>query len=133
MRTDISKARLWGGRITGGIAVLFLTFDCAIKLVVIPPVTESMIHLGYPTALSRTLGVIETLCLVTYLVPRSAVFGALLMTGYLGGAVTSHLRVGDPLFTHILFPIYVAALLWGGLWLRDDRVRQLVPVRGHEV
>lgn len=129
MQRGSTKGRLWGGRIASGIAVLFLIFDCAIKLMVIPAVTEAMTQLGYPVTLARTIGVIETLCLVTYLVPRSAVFGAVLMTGYLGGAVATHVRIGSPLFSHILFPIYVAVLLWGGLWLRDEQVRQIVPVR----
>ncbi len=121
----ITTKQLWGGRIASGVAVLFLIFDCAIKLAVIPQVTQSMDHLGYPRGLERTLGVIETLCLLPYLVPRTALFGAVLMTGFLGGAVASHTRVGDPLATHILFPIYTAVLLWGGLYLRDERLRRL--------
>ncbi|NOU31392.1 MAG: DoxX family protein [Polyangiaceae bacterium] len=102
---------------------LFLLFDGSIKLLRIPPVVESFARLGYPTELAPTLGAMELVCLALYLLPRTATLGALLWTGYLGGAISTHLRVGDPLFSHTLFPLYVAALLWLGLYLRDDRAR----------
>ena len=95
----------------------------------IPPVVDSFNQLGYPVGLSRAIGIIELICLVVYLVPRSAVLGAILLTGYLGGAVATHVRVESPLLTHVLFPIYVAVLLWGGVCLRDDRVRALTAPR----
>jgi hypothetical protein len=119
-----SMARRWTGRVLSGLAVLFLTFDGVIKLVPVPEAVQSMTELGYP------LGVLELLCLALYLVPRTALVGAVLWTGYLGGAITTHLRVESPLFTHTLFPIYVALLLWGGLWLRDSRVSALLAPVG---
>ena len=117
------------GLAVAALPVLFLTFDVVIKLVKIQPVTESMTRLGYPDHLSRVIGVIELVLLVLYLVPRTAVLGALLWVGFLGGAVATHLRVGDPLLTHTLFPIYVGILLWLGLGLRRPSVAALVLAR----
>jgi len=111
------------------IAVLFLLFDSVIKLVVIAPVVESFAQLGYPVSLARGIGLLELLCIIVYVIPRTSVLGAILLTGYLGGAVATHVRVGSPLFTHILFPTYVGALIWGGLLLREDRLRALIPLR----
>ena len=127
-----SPAKLWTARILTGIAVLFLTFDTVIKLIVIQPVTDSMTDLGYPVTLARTIGIIELACLIIYLVPRTSVLGAVLWTGYLGGAIATHLRLGNPLPTHTLFPIYIALMLWGGLYLRDERLRALLPFRTQE-
>ena len=106
--------------------VLFLLMDSAIKLVHIAAVTEASARLGLPDQLSRPLGVILLACTVLYLAPRTAVLGAVLLTGYLGGAVAIHARIGDPLFTHILFPVYIGVMLWGSLFLRDSRVRAAV-------
>jgi hypothetical protein len=125
----VSRKQLWTGRILAGLAVLFLIFDGVIKLAVIPPVVESMHRLGYPLGLARWLGVLELACLAAYLIPQTSVLGAVLLTGFLGGAVATHVRVVDPLLSHVLFPTYVAALLWAGLYLRDPRVRDLVPFR----
>ncbi len=93
------------------------------------PVVESFRQLGYPTSLGLAIGLLELTCLVLYVVPRTSVLGAVLLTGYLGGAVATHVRVGSPLFTHILFPIYVAGLIWGGLFLRERRLLTLIPLR----
>jgi hypothetical protein len=102
------------------IPVAFLVFDSVIKLVKIDAVTESMAELGWPDRLARPLGLLELLCLVAYLVPRTRRLGALALTGFLGGAVATHARLGDPLLTHTLFPIWgVAIFLWAGLALRD--------------
>jgi hypothetical protein len=117
-----------GGWISA-VPVLFLTFDTVIKFTDIAPVTESMTQLGWPLSMTVTIAVIELVCLVLYLVPRTSVLGAILLTGFLGGAIATHVRVGNPLFSHVLFPIYVAALLWGGLYLREGRLRGLVPLR----
>lgn len=125
----ISKRRLRAGEIVSGIAVLFLLFDSIIKVMVIAPVVESFSQLGYSVSLSRGIGLLELVCLAVYVIPRTSIIGAILLTGYLGGAVATHVRVGSPLFTHVLFPIYVAGLLWGGLFLRDDRVRALIAPR----
>jgi DoxX-like protein len=125
----ISKGGLWTGRILSGLAVLFLLFDSVIKLMVIPAVAESFTRLGYPVSVSRGIATLQLACLLIYVIPRTSVLGAILLTGYLGGAVATHVRVGDPLFSHVLFPVYVAALLWGGLYLRDPRVRVLINPR----
>jgi DoxX-like family len=122
----LSKAAERTGYMLSGVAVLFLIFDTAIKLAGMQQVADAMVQLGYPVAVGTTIGLIELVCLVAYLVPRTSVWGVILITGYLGGAIATHLRVGSPLATHVLFPIYVALLLWGGLYLRDARVRTLV-------
>lgn len=121
--------RRWPGRVLSGIPAAFLAFDAAIKLASPAFVTEASIKAGVPPELSVGLGVLLAACLALYLIPRTAPLGAVLLTGYLGGAVFTHLRIGDPLISHTLFPIYVGALLWAGLSLRDDRVRRLVAAR----
>ncbi len=121
--------QLWTGRILTALPVLFLLFDGAIKLARPAPVLETFARLGLPTGLAITLGVLELACVVLYLIPRTAVLGAVLLTGFLGGAVSTHLRIGDPLFSHILFPIYVGLLVWAGLFFRETRLRALIPLR----
>jgi DoxX-like family len=108
---------------------LFLLFDASMKVLKLPAAVEGTTQLGYPESVIVPLGVLQLLCLALYLFPRTSVLGAILWTGYLGGAIATHVRLQNPLFTHVLFPIYVAVLLWGGLWLRDDRLRSLVPLR----
>jgi hypothetical protein len=108
---------------------LFLLFDAVIKLIKIPPVVEGFAKLGYPPNLPVPIGILLLVCVVIYMIPQTSVLGAIFLTGYLGGAVATHVRVGDPLFSHVLFPTYVAALIWGGLYLREDRLRALVPLR----
>jgi hypothetical protein len=121
--------QLWTGRILSAVAVLFLLFDITLHLLRPPFVIEGTKKIGYPVNTIFMLGIIELVCLILYLIPRTAVLGAILWTGYLGGAVATHVRLSDPLFSQILFPIYVALLLWGGLWLRDQRLRALIPIR----
>jgi len=128
-----STKRRWAGRTMTALPVLFLLFDSVIKLIRIDPVAQSFTQLGYPVHLAVAIGVIELVCLAAYVVPRSSVLGAILLTGYLGGAVATHVRVGSPLWSHVLFPIYVAALLWGGLYLLEGRLRALVPLRTHSL
>ena len=125
IRDSSARAR-WAGRILSGIAVLFLLFDLGIKLSGAKAAVEGTVQLGWQPHHLPILGAIQLVCLIVYLVPRTAPLGAVLWTGYLGGAIATHLRLDNPLFTHILFPIYVAALLWGGLYLRDARVRALL-------
>jgi len=121
-----TNAQVWTGRVLSGIAVLFLTMDAAMKVMQIPAAVKGTAELGYPAGVLLPLGIIQLVCLALYLVPRTRVLGAILWTGYLGGAVATHVRVGNPLFSHILFPVYVAALLWGGLYLRDARLRAIL-------
>ena len=125
------KARV--GLVISALPVLFLTFDGAMKLLKIAPVAESFARLGYPSELAHGIGLLELACLVAYVVPRTAPFGALLLTGFLGGAISCHVRVGDPLFSHVLFPAYVAVLLWSGLFLREPRLSALLPLRSNPV
>ena len=121
--------RLWAGRIMSALAVLFLTFDVVIHIMKPAPVIKGFTDLGWSPSLAIPLGIIELVCLVLYLIPRTSVLGAILLTGYLGGAVATNLRVGAPLFSNTLFPIYVAVFLWGGLYLRDNALRAVFPVR----
>jgi hypothetical protein len=121
-----SKARLWTGRVLTTLAILFLTFDVGIKLVAAKPAVDGTVALGYPAHLVTTIGWIGAVCLILYVIPRTAPLGALLWTGYLGGAVASNLRLELPLLSHTLFPIYVATIIWGGLYLRDARVRAVL-------
>jgi len=118
------------GRVCSGLPVLFLVFDTMLKVLRLGPAIEGTAALGYPESSVQLIGLVELVCLVLYVVPRTSVLGALLLTGYLGGAIASHVRIGSPLLTHVLFPVYVALLLWGGLYLREKRLQALVPLRG---
>ncbi len=121
----------WAGYVISGVVILFLIFDGVIKLVPIAPVTESLLQLGYPATVSftRGLGVLVLACTALYAIPQTAILGAILLTAVMGGAITSHLRLGDPLFTHTLFGVYLGLLIWGGLWLRDSRLRAVIPLQ----
>ena len=127
----VSKPALWLGRVLSGLVIFFMLFDGAIKLVPWPVVTETMDRIGYGSSesLARALGVITVACTVLYAVPPTSILGAILLTGYLGGAMTSHVRIGSPLFSHTLFGFYLGLMVWGGLWLRDRRLRTWIPLR----
>jgi hypothetical protein len=124
----MSRKQIWTGRTLSSVAVAFLLWDSTIKLLLLTPVVESLERLGFPAGVARPLGAIELTCVLLAVMPRTAVLGALLLTGFLGGAVAAHTRMGDPLGTHVLFPVYVALLVWGGLLLREPRLRPLVGV-----
>ena len=126
---SVSKARIWAGRSLSGLAVLFLTLDGVIKFAKPVPVVEAFAKLGWPIGLAETIGSILLVCVVLYAIPRTAILGAVLLTGYLGGAVATHLRVGDPVFSHVLFPTYMGAVIWIGLYLRDSRLRGFIGSR----
>ncbi len=128
-RARASKKSLWAGRILSGLVVLFLIPDGIIKFIRPAPVLQAFEHLGWSVSLANTLGILLLTCTALYVFPRTSILGAILLTGYLGGAVATHLRAGDPLFSHVLFPTYLGTLLWLGLYLRDDRLRVLVPLR----
>jgi len=125
---DLSRKAVITGRVLSGIAVLFLLFDAIGKLLRPVAVIEGTTQLGWPASVILPLGIIQAVCLILYLLPRTSFLGAILWTGYLGGAVATHVRIGNPLFSHMLFPVYIAALLWLGLWLRDRRLRTLLPI-----
>ena len=127
----VSKPALWTGRILSGLVIAFLMLDGAIKLVPWPVVTDTMDKMGYGSSetLARSLGVITIACTAMYAIPSTSILGAILLTGYLGGAMASHLRIGSPLFTHTLFGLYLGVMVWAGLWLRDRNLCTLIPFR----
>ena len=123
-----SKKMLWTGRVISALPVLFLLMDGVMKLFKPRVVVEATIQLGYPESVIVGLGIVLITCTVFYIIPTTSILGAILLTGYLGGAVATHVRVGEGLFP-VLFPVIVGVLIWGGLWLRDERLRALVPLR----
>ena len=125
-----SGGRELTGRVLSALAVVFLLFDSVIKIFTIAPVLDSFDRLGYPAGVAMGIGVLELACVVLYVIRPVAAPGAVLLTGFLGGAVASHVRVADPLFSHVLFPTYVGALLWAGLILRDERLQTLFARKG---
>ena len=124
-----SGAALWTGRILSGLVVVFLLFDGAIKVVEMDVVKQTLAELGYPTDIAFGLGVLTLAIGVLYAIPRTSVLGAILLTGLLGGAMATHLRVGSPVFSHLLFGLYIGLMAWGGLFLRDERLRAMLPLR----
>lgn len=121
----VSKKRLWAGRIISGLAVLMLLSSGVMKLMRPVAVVEEFGRLGYPDNLIIPIGILELFCAVVYLIPRSSILGAILVTGYLGGATATHVRIGDQFFMPIVFGVAI----WAGLFLRDDRLRALIPLR----
>ena len=123
--TSVGKTTVWTGRIISSFARLFLLFDCVVKVLELSPAVEATTRLGYPAEYFVGIGVLEILCLAAYAGPRTSLLGAILLTGYLGGAVASQVRASAGLFS-VLFPIMMGALIWGGLLLRDQRLRTYV-------
>ncbi|MBO9576920.1 MAG: DoxX family protein [Sphingobium sp.] len=117
------------GHVLSGLVIAFMLLDGGMKLVPLEVVLKTTAELGYPPELARGLGVVALVFTALYAFPRTAVLGAILLTAYMGGAVATHVRIGSPLFSHVLFGVYLAVLLWGGLWLRDARLRALLPLR----
>jgi hypothetical protein len=117
------------GWVISGFIIAFLLLDASMKLLAVPAVLESGQELGFPgVAMARGLGIVLLACTLLLIVPRTAVLGALLVTAYLGGAVATHVRMGNPLFTHVLFGVYMGILMWVGLYLREPRLRAVLPV-----
>lgn len=129
MTDTAPKWMKWTGIALSGLAIAFLLMDASIKLMRLPIVLETTAGLGWPVSSVLTLGVILLVATALYAIPRTALLGAVLITGYLGGAVATHLRIGSPLFSHILFGVYIGLMVWGGLYLRDARLRALFPLR----
>ena len=125
---SFSSKGLWAGRIMSGLPALFLLVDGIMKLFKPPVVVQATVELGYPESVIFGLGLTLLASTLLYLIPRTSVLGAILLTGYLGGAVATHVRVGGPAF-NVVFAVMVGALLWGGLWLRDRQLRELLPLR----
>jgi DoxX-like family len=121
----------WAGHLMSGLVIAFMLLDGGMKLVPFDFVIKATAELGYPASatFARGPGILGLICTALYMLPRTAMLGAVLLTAYMGGAVASHLRIGSPLFTHVLFGVYLALLAWGGLYLRDARVRDLLPLR----
>jgi hypothetical protein len=124
-----SKKRLWTGRIISGLVALFLLVDSVMKVMKAPVAVQGTIQLGYPESTVFGIGAVLLVSTLLYVIPRTAILGAILLTGYLGGAIATNVRVGNPLFSYVLFPVYVAVLIWGGLFLRDGQLRALFPFR----
>ena len=119
----------WIGWTMSGLVIAFLLLDAGMKLAAVQPVLEAGAQIGFPgAAMARKLGVLLLVCTLLYAFPRSSVLGAILVTAYLGGAVATHVRLGNPLFSHVLFGVYVGVLMWAGLAIREPRLRELVPV-----
>jgi hypothetical protein len=125
------RPAVWVGYGLSVLVVLFMLFDGGAKLFPLDMVMQATTQLGYPSSanLARGLGILGLICTALYVIPRSSVLGAILLTGYLGGTVATHLRVGSPVFSHMLFGVYLGVMLWAGLYLRDDRLRTLIPYR----
>jgi len=117
-----SKRQQWTGRVLSTLAALFLLMDGVMKVLRLPVVVEATARLGYPDSSIQLIGWIVLVCTALYVVPRTAALGAVLLTGFLGGAVATNLRVGNPLFSHILFPVYLGAVVWAGLLLRRPQL-----------
>jgi hypothetical protein len=126
----VSNVSSWTGRGLSGVVILFMLLDAGMKLVPLDVVTEASAQIGLPTSaeFARGLGVLGLLCTLLYAWPRTSVLGAILLTGYMGGAIATHLRIGSPVFSHLLFGVYLGLMVWGGLYLRDERVRALIPL-----
>jgi hypothetical protein len=125
----VSKKSLWTGRVLSGLVTAFMIFDAVIHLMKPVTVVQAFAQLGFPLGLAPVLGIIELVCVVLYVIPRTSILGAILLTGYLGGAIAIQLRVGNPFFSQSLFPVYVGLMVWGGIYMRDERLRTLIHWR----
>lgn len=129
----VSNKRLWTGRILSGLVVLFLLMDGVMKVMLASVAVEGTKKVGFPESTVFPLGCVLLACTLLYAIPKTSILGAILLTGYLGGAVATHVRVGDPLFSHVLAPVYFGVMLWGGLYLRENRLRALIPLSNQPV
>jgi sorbitol-specific phosphotransferase system component IIC len=129
MENKISKTRLWTSYIMSGLVILFMLMDSIMKFVKPPEVIEGTVALGFAEQHISVIGTLGLISTLLYAFPRTSILGAILLTAYFGGAVATHLRLNNPLFTHTLFTIYFGILIWGGLWLRNSKLRELLPLR----
>jgi DoxX-like family len=124
--TASSTAKVWSGRIMGGIVILFMLMDTTFKFMITEDVIKATTDLGFQAHHLPIMGTLGLLATLLYIIPRTEIIGALLLTGYWGGAIATHVRMDNPLFTHILFPVYLGVLAWGALWIKNDRLRRLI-------
>jgi hypothetical protein len=124
---SVSMKSVWTGRIISGLITAFMIFDAVIHMMKPAPVVEAFAKLNFPLTLAVPLGIVELLCIVLYVIPSTSILGAILLTGYLGGEVAIQLPTGNPFFGEILFPVYIGVFLWGGIYLRDAKLRTLIP------
>jgi hypothetical protein len=129
MENKISKTRLWTSYVMSGLVILFMLMDSIMKFVKPPEVIEGTVALGFAEQHISVIGTLGLISTLLYAFPRTSILGAILLTAYFGGAVATHLRLNNPLFTHTLFTIYFGILIWGGLWLRNSKLRELLPLR----
>jgi hypothetical protein len=122
-----SKAKLWTSYIMSGLVILFMLFDSIMKFVKPPAVIEGTVALGFAENHLTTIGTLGFISTLLYMIPRTSVLGAILLTGYFGGTIATHLRLNNPLFSHTLFTVYFGILIWGGLWLRNKKLREIFP------
>ncbi|WP_421894549.1 DoxX family protein [Marinoscillum sp.] len=126
---SISKGRRWTARIMSGIVLLFMLMDSIMKFIQPPVVVETTVALGFAEDQIYILGILGLLSTLLYALPKTSILGAVLLTGYWGGVIATHLRLDNPLFSHLLFPVYLAILAWGGLWLVNEQLRALFPIK----
>ena len=129
MENTVSKTRLWISYVMSGLVILFMLMDSIMKFVKPPEVIEGTLALGFAEQHLPVIGALGLISALLYAFPRTSILGAILLTGYFGGAVATHLRLNNPLFTHTLFTVYFGILIWGGLWLRNSKLRELLPLR----
>ena len=122
----ISKGKLWTARIMGGLVIAFMLMDSIFKLIPNDMVTAGTVELGYQAHHIPLMGVLGFTSILLFAIPRTQILGAILLTGYFGGAIATHVRLDNPLFSHILFPVYLGVLAWGSVWLRNENFRQLI-------
>ena len=129
MENTVSRPKLWASYIMSGLVILFMLMDSIMKFVKPPEVIEGTLALGFAENHLPVIGILGLISTLLYTFPRTSIVGAILLTGYFGGAVATHLRLNNPLFTHTLFTVYFGILIWGGLWLRNGKLRELMPLR----
>lgn len=129
MQNTVSKTKLWTSYVMSGLVILFMLMDSIMKFVKPPEVIEGTLALGFTEQHLPSIGTLGLISTLLYAFPRTSIFGAILLTGYFGGVVATHLRLNNPLFTHTLFTVYFGILIWGGLWLRNSKLRELLPLR----
>jgi len=129
METVETKKRSWAGIIVSALPILFLLMDAGMKLAKLDFVVTATVALGYNESVIIPIGIVLLVCTILYVIPATAIFGAVLLTAYLGGAVATHVRLGNSLFGNLLFPVYIGIMLWLGLYLRETRLRALVPFK----